>query len=312
MGGDDLASDDEFLTGNVVAEEDDSDSELETTKKSVLQASTVAVINDDDDNNRKRKNVKDDDASDDNDAIVTGNGSKKTKTDNNKEQQPKTASRHKLLLQAGRTIEEESTEKQASFLWTALVHYHKLQTGKDSTENTEEIVLQPKLQAHHFQKTSAVSTTNTMESRLRECIPSMKLLKSWKHRQSPMILIVCLSARRAVQVLGEIKSFKTRVAKLFAKHLSKEQQAEWLKETAFGIAVGTPHRLLALCEFRALSLAYTRAVVLDAHQDAKRFTVCTLPDTAPHCMQFLYQSVLPAMQERVKKRPKEPLKLAFC
>ena len=136
----------------------------------------------------------------------------------------------------------------------------------------------------------------------------MKILKTWKHRHSPLALIICSSARRAVQVLKEIKGFKVKAAKLFAKHLTVEEQTLWLQETAFGIAVGTPHRLNALCHRnKALNLTQTKLIVLDAHADPKGFTVCTLPDTASDCMEFLKEQVLPVLKERPKQ-----LKLAFC
>ena len=108
-------------------------------------------------------------------------------------------------------------------------------------------------------------------------------------------------------MLKELAPFKVRAAKLFAKHMQVAQQEQWLRETPFPIAVGTPHRLQVLCEKGALRLNHTKLIVLDAHKDSKNFTVCTLPDTAPHCSEFLREQVLPALNER----PKE-LKLAFC
>ncbi|CAB9518149.1 Protein CMSS1 [Seminavis robusta] len=292
MGGDDLGSDDEFLTGQVVDDEEDDKFDFaqeSKQKKSVLAASTVAVIDDDNDDTKKKRKR-------DEEESATSGGSKQSKTGN----------RHKMLVTAGRTLEQETTENQSTFLWTCLVHHHQLKSGQD--EETAEKALAPKLQPFHFIPPSTTTpSTTTFEARLRHCLPSMKQVKTWKHRQSPLCIIVCVSARRAVQVLKEIRGLKTRAAKLFAKHLTVEEQTSWLQQTPFAVAVGTPHRLAILAGKNALNLKQTRLVVLDAHTDQKGFTVCTLPDTAPHCMEFVRDWVLPA----VKERPKQ-LKLAFC
>lgn len=302
MGGDDLGSDDEFLAGGVVEDHDDDDLlNYPTAKKeSVLKTSTVAVIEEDEDegdgNKRKRKSNAEEEEEVSPSASSSASKKKKSKK-----------SRSKVLLEAARSIEEESAEQQAAFTWTALLHHHQLKSGKegDTSNSSSDMNLQPKLQPHHFKTCSPNSTT--MEARLRDVIPSMKQLKTWKQTKSPMVLILCISARRAVQVLKDINPFKTRAAKLFAKHMQVSEQEEMLRSQSFGIAVGTPHRLQVLCEKNALQLTHTKLVVLDVHKDAKNFTVCTLPDTAHHCMEFLRDQVLPQLQER----PKE-CKLAFC
>ena len=293
--GDDLGDDFDYLSGKVGDDGDGGGYDFafdDDKEKSALKSSTVAVIDDGDSDaggkNSKRKRNKE---SGEEEAVVES--SKKAK------QKP---SRGKLLVEASRSIETDPAEKQAAFLWTTLVHYHQLKSGKEG-EVTDETSLDPKLQPFHF----SASKNDTMEARLRECMPSKKQLKNWKHKQSPCVIIVCLSARRAVQVLKELKPFKTRAAKLFAKHMQVSEQEQWLRDTAFPIAVGTPHRLQILAEKGALKLSQTKMVVLDAHKDSKSFTVCTLPDTAPHCSEFLREQVLPAL----KARPKE-LKLAFC
>lgn len=284
MGGDDLGSDDEYLSGQVVVDEEDAVDDA-PKKKSVLAASTVAVIDEEDGGKRKRKNEEQDDQ------LSPSNKKSKTKP-----------SRQKLLLKAGRAMEQESAETQSSFLWTALLHHHQMKSGKDGEE--AETDLQPKLQASHL---LTIKASNDFATRLRECLPSMKQLKTWKHTKSPLAIIVCLSARRAVQLLKDMKPLKTRTAKLFAKHLTVQEQTEWLQQTPFGLAVGTPHRLNVLCQSGALKLNATRLIVLDAHQDSKGFTVCTLPDTASHCMEFLKDRFLPALKERPKQ-----IKVAFC
>jgi hypothetical protein len=67
--------------------------------------------------------------------------------------------------------------------------------------------------------------------------------------------------------------------------------------------VGTPHRLQLLYkngeeENRGVTLDQTQLVILDSDVSNKQYTVCTLPDTAPHCMNFLNESILPQLQRR--------------
>jgi len=123
-------------------------------------------------------------------------------------------------------------------------------------------------------------------------------------------LIVCISARRAVAALKELASLKVRAAKLFPKNGSVEEQRQQLSGAAVGLAVGTPHRLLQLMavagdsddgpqrQQRLLTLDRTQLVVLDCQLSHKQFTVCTLPDTAPHCMKLIQDSVLPQLKKR--------------
>jgi hypothetical protein len=143
-------------------------------------------------------------------------------------------------------------------------------------------------------------------------ILSQKKLKQWNVPQCPMCIIVCLSARRAVTVLKELARYKLRIAKLFAKHLTVEQQESMLQSTSFPIAVGTPHRLVTLASASAvasgasgtktttpaLSLSKTKLIVLDSHVNPKKYTVCTLPDTAPHVQEFLVQLIHPELKRR--------------
>jgi U3-containing 90S pre-ribosomal complex subunit len=132
------------------------------------------------------------------------------------------------------------------------------------------------------------------------------------HSSVTLKVIVCLSARRAVAILKDLSMWKVRVAKLFPKNGSVEEQTKQLSTTAFGIAVGTPHRFLSLCQasrdpkkgYPSL-LDKVNLIVLDSEVSNKQYTVCTLPDTAPQCMELLTNFAIPQMMER------EDLHLAF-
>jgi hypothetical protein len=94
-----------------------------------------------------------------------------------------------------------------------------------------------------------------------------------------------------VAILKDIADLHVRVTKLFPKAGSVEEQRGKL---AVSIAVGTPHRLRQL----ATSWQSTLLVVLDAALSNKQFTVCTLPETAPDCMAFLHECIVPEMAKR--------------
>lgn len=121
-------------------------------------------------------------------------------------------------------------------------------------------------------------------------------------------VIVCISARRAVALLKELAPLKVRTAKLFPKNGSVEEQRQQLASCSFGLAVGTPHRMRQLAENDnggkggggggKLSLEHTKLVIFDCHVSHKQFTVCTLPDTAPHCMALVRDCLLPCLLKR--------------
>jgi hypothetical protein len=119
------------------------------------------------------------------------------------------------------------------------------------------------------------------------------------------VQIVSISARRAVAILKEISILKVRAAKLFPKNGSIDEQAQQLSSLAFGIAVGTPHRLLSLCrsdrnvKHTSLNLLdRANLLVFDSNVTNKQYSVCTLPDTAPYCIELLNDFAIPQMRQR--------------
>lgn len=246
-------------------------------------------------------------------------------------------SQRKLLLEAARGIAKEKTDVQAAFLWTCYTHALRMK-GKEVNEDD-------KFEADQFYAPGTISKKNKSQKQSQSskknkggegdgpmsmatylkggALTSMKRLKKWKQTGSPMVLIVCISARRAVQVLKQLSPLNVRAAKLFAKHMDLDEQITILRTNSFGIAVGTPNRLLKLVESGgnggdgsgsdsdsddsdddsgstggALSLDGTELLVIDNHEDSKAFTVCTMNDTAPDLMQFLHKAVVPQMRKR--------------
>jgi len=213
-----------------------------------------------------------------------------------KEKSPRT-----LLLEAGRGIAEAPPDVQAAFLWTAFAHALQLKGEEiDADKFTAEHFVRPK------EEKKSTKYEPSMATYIKSgVLPSMKRLKKWRVEKSPMVLIVCVSALRAVEVLKEISSLNMRAAKLFAKHMDVSDQVEMLKNNSYGIAVGTPGRLLTLLQKQnendkegALLLEHTELIIIDCHEDKKKFTVCTMNDTAPDLMKFIQDAVVPQMKQR--------------
>jgi len=192
------------------------------------------------------------------------------------------------------------SDVQSAFLWTAFTHALKLKGEEiDAEKFTAENFVESKLiNQQKYEKSMAKYLKSGVLS-------SMKRMKKWKAEKSPMVIIVCTSALRAVAILKEISSLNIRAAKLFAKHMNVSDQVSMLDNNSYPIAVGTPNRLLKLIQMEkdkngdgALSLECTELIVIDCIEDKKKFTVCTMNDTAPDMMQFIQEAVVPQLKKR--------------
>lgn len=300
MGGDDLESEDEYLDQSWASKTDkrlssvldesadateDRNSNTTTLSKKRGAGTTATPLSPRNDDN---------DSDDSND----GAPSKKQKT----------STPRNLLLDAGRGIANEATNVQAVFLWTCFSHFRKMKQDAGDGDATESTIDEAdKFTPSHFATaktpTPSPTTKRTYERSLvtflkNGAVPSLKRLKRWPHTQSPMVIVVCLSARRAVSLLKDLSSLNVRVAKLFAKHMDMADQVAMLRQNKYGIGVGTPNRLLKLVEEGALMMERTERVLVDCHEDGKRFTVCTMNDTAPDLMEFINRAVLPQIRTR--------------
>ncbi|MEE6468297.1 hypothetical protein FKM82_008248 [Ascaphus truei] len=93
--------------------------------------------------------------------------------------------------------------------------------------------------------------THTLSSYLKEICPKWsKLSKNHKEKKSVLLLLVCSSAHRALELIKLINAFKgdTKVLKLFAKHIKIKDQIKWLEKSVIHLGVGTPGRIKALIE----------------------------------------------------------------
>ncbi|KAJ0408196.1 hypothetical protein ATCC90586_003304 [Pythium insidiosum] len=147
-------------------------------------------------------------------------------------------------------------------------------------------------------------TLQSLPLYMRHCVPTWKQVfrgKKIKYDKSPIFLIVCSSALRAVEVLKHLSSFRCKVAKLFARHMKAKEQEDQLTLHFHPIAVGTPARLKKLLEMDALSLQHTSHVILDMAKDKKNMTILDLKDTSKDTMELLQFYLLPRLrQEKLK------------
>lgn len=114
----------------------------------------------------------------------------------------------------------------------------------------------------------------------------------------PRILIVCMSATRAVELIKQMTLFSSmcKIGKLFAKHFKVEEQSKYLSENVVRIAVGTPHRLYQLASLGNLDLGQqTGLVLIDSQKDAKGRNVLESSDNSADTMALLNEYVLPVL-----------------
>jgi hypothetical protein len=238
---------------------------------------------------------------DDEDASVADEPVAAKKSNKKQKQSPE-----QILLNSGRDLEKQTVEQQAKYLTTILRHYALLTSAEDENgDHGEDLVevlpkycVKSRLPSENNKQTQA--SPSALVDQIRSLV-SNKKLKKWKHVQSPCVIIVCQSARRAVEILKDVAECKVRIAKLFPKNASVSEQAQQLSTTAFPMAVGTPHRLLQLCRNPSgpsLNLQHTQLVIIDCSLSNKMYTVLTLPDTAKHCAEWLRDFVIPQIQKR--------------
>ncbi|XP_029315552.1 protein CMSS1 isoform X2 [Cottoperca gobio] len=128
---------------------------------------------------------------------------------------------------------------------------------------------------------SSNDLTHTLSSYLKQVCPKWsKIQKQHTQKSSVVLLIVCSSALRAIELLKQMTTFKgeAKAVKLFAKHIKIEEQVKLLQKGVTHIGVGTPGRLSALIDKEGLSLQALRYVVLDWNwrdQKLRRMVDCS-------------------------------------
>ena len=312
MGGDDLSDDDEYLdyspSGDGHSSDDDNGGGGDSKKKRKGDGnSSLAASDDDDDDDEVKAHEKKTDRK------------KRNKTELLTSSSSSSSTPRDVLLHAGRGIAMDNVEAQSTFLNTLYSHSIKLVNGavssnskrvvaeeeeeeEEETASTTDIITTAATTTYSFlphlytlPKELDMSTKVYRHANLNSFLKpsssgngggplsSNKKLKNWKYPHSPMIIIITLSAIRAVELMKQLSStLKLPMLKLFAKHMSLEEQVRLLsrgfgkkknidnKQTTknlsssssssskkgskgsggyYSLAVGTPGRLLKLLHY---------------------------------------------------------------
>lgn len=227
-----------------------------------------------------------------------------------------------LLKQTSNEIYAKSTEIQASFLSSCYTYF--LSDTNFRKINPDTAMLPP------INESEGGENSTELSKYIKHSISSMKKLKKWKTVNSPCILLVTYSARRAMKILHDLANGgnfpKIRIGKLFAKHLDINDQLKMLSTNSFGICIGTPNRILKLTSIMGdddeeksndgrsggLSLNHTEVIIFDCHLDNKRFSLFTSNDTGRDVMSFINDVVIEQNEQRKQdKNGRKPIKLGL-
>ncbi|XP_077436954.1 protein CMSS1 isoform X2 [Vanacampus margaritifer] len=138
--------------------------------------------------------------------------------------------------------------------------------------------------------------THSLSSYLKHICPKWaKIQKQHTEKQSVVLLIVCSSALRAIELIKQLTTFKgeAKAVKLFAKHIKIEQQVKLLQKGLFHIGVGTPCRISDLIHRDGLSLQALRFLVLDWNwRDQKSRRMMDIPEIKLDFFKLLESCIL--------------------
>ena len=254
MGGDDLSDDDEYLvyspSGDGHSSDDGNGGGGDSKKKRKGDGNSSLAASDDEEvkvhekkTDRKKRNKTE---------LLTSSSS---------------STPQDVLLHAGRGIAMDNVEAQSTFLNTLYSHSIKLVNGAASS-NSKKVVVEEEEEEEETASTTDIITTAiatatysflphlytlpkeldmstkvyrhaNLNSFLKPSssgngggpLSSNKKLKNWKYPSSPMIIIITLSAKRAVELMKQLSStLKLPILKLFAKHMSLEEQVRLLSQ----------------------------------------------------------------------------------
>ncbi|KAL3969744.1 discs, large-associated protein 1 [Sarotherodon galilaeus] len=148
---------------------------------------------------------------------------------------------------------------------------------------------------------SSNDLTHTLSSYLKQIAPKWaKIQKQHTEKSSVVLLVVCSSALRTIELIKQLTSFKgeAKAVKLFAKHIKIEEQVKLLQKGISHIGVGTPGRISALIEREGLSLQALRYLVLDWNwRDQKLRRMVDIPEIKQDLMKLLESGVLARCKE---------------
>ncbi|XP_050974479.1 protein CMSS1 isoform X2 [Labeo rohita] len=143
--------------------------------------------------------------------------------------------------------------------------------------------------------------THTLSSYLKEVCPKWaKIQKQHTQARSVVLLIVCGSALRTIDLIKQLTAFKgeAKVLKLFAKHIKVEEQIKSLSKGVSHIAVGTPGRICALLEKEGLTTQGLKYLVLDwNHRDQKQRRMVDMTEVTGDLMKMMDHGIIQSCRE---------------
>ncbi|XP_071398753.1 protein CMSS1 isoform X2 [Centroberyx affinis] len=148
---------------------------------------------------------------------------------------------------------------------------------------------------------SSNDLTHSLSSYLKEICPKWaKIQKQHTEKSSVVLLIICSSALRTIELIKQLTTFKgeAKVLKLFAKHIKVEEQVKLLQKGITHIGVGTPGRLSALIEKEGLNVQALRYLVLDWNwRDQKLRRMVDVPEVKVDFLKLLDTGIMNGCRE---------------
>ncbi|KAM6224983.1 protein CMSS1 [Rhynchocyon petersi] len=137
--------------------------------------------------------------------------------------------------------------------------------------------------------------THSLSSYLKEICPKwVKLRKNHNEKKSVLMLIVCSSAIRALELMRSMTAFKgdSKVMKLFAKHIKIQEQVKLLEKRVVHLGVGTPGRIKELIKQGGLNLNPLKFLVFDWNwRDQKLRRLMDIPEIRKEVFELLEMGV---------------------
>ncbi|XP_037065569.1 protein CMSS1 isoform X1 [Peromyscus leucopus] len=137
--------------------------------------------------------------------------------------------------------------------------------------------------------------THSLSSYLKEICPKwVKLRKTHGEKKSVLMLILCSSAVRALELIRSLTAFKgdAKVMKLFAKHIKVQEQVKLLEKRVIHLGVGTPGRIKELVKQDGLNLNPLKFLVFDWNwRDQKLRRMMDIPEIRKEVFELLDMGV---------------------
>ncbi|XP_023067811.1 protein CMSS1 isoform X2 [Piliocolobus tephrosceles] len=133
------------------------------------------------------------------------------------------------------------------------------------------------------------------ELNLPVCPKWVKLRKNHSEKKSVLMLIVCSSATRALELIRSMTAFRgdSKVIKLFAKHIKVQEQVKLLEKRVVHLGVGTPGRIKELVKQGGFNLNPLKFLVFDWNwRDQKLRRMMDIPEIRKEVFELLEMGVL--------------------